>query len=201
MCAPHVIDSIKHRVSNNRIVAIWMGITCASFSRARRGKPGGRGWPPPLRGDSADLVWGLPNLSPKDKDRVAQGNRLALQLVCYVKLCIKFGVPIVIENPETSRLWILPPFLKLLEQANVITLHQCQFGASHKKPTKLAGWNIDLSSLEQKCTTTKGLCSCSGVAHVRLEGITSSGKFSTANASAYPVGLCSAVSKVVHSLV
>ena len=59
---PH---SITRRISNGLIACVLLGLSCARWSRARRGKPGGR-FPPPLRGDSASDIFGLPGLSEKD---------------------------------------------------------------------------------------------------------------------------------------
>lgn len=56
------------------LCAIWIGLVCASWSRARRNTSGKRGWPGPLR-DNGPFLWGLPGLSPKDQERVSNGNR------------------------------------------------------------------------------------------------------------------------------
>ena len=82
------------------VVALWIGITCASFSRARdsgkrvSGTP--RGWSGPLRGDSAALAWGLPGLGEKDLAKVRDGNRLARWACRFIRLGLKFGVPVLL---------------------------------------------------------------------------------------------------------
>jgi hypothetical protein len=47
-----------------RVAAIWIGLVCASWSRARRNTSGKPGWPGPLR-DESRYLWGLPNLNSK----------------------------------------------------------------------------------------------------------------------------------------
>ena len=104
--------SIRNRIKRHRVTGIWIGITCASWSRARRGNPNKRGFPPPLRDDTVQGVWGLVDVSEKDQERIALGNRLALWTASIIRLAIRYRVPITIENPLTSRLWIFPPIAK-----------------------------------------------------------------------------------------
>eukprot|EP00973_Karenia_brevis_P013174 1788635-Karenia_brevis.AAC.1 len=54
----YIIDSIVSRKAG----CIWLALPCASFSRARRGNPHKRGFPPPLRGGDEVTIWGVQNL-------------------------------------------------------------------------------------------------------------------------------------------
>ena len=186
-------SSIRNRIKRRRVSGIWIGITCASWSRARRGNPNKRGFPPPLRDDTVQGIWGLVNVSDKDQDRIWLGNKLALWTASIIRLAIRHRVPITIENPMTSRLWIFPPIAKEVSRAtSVITFDACQYGTPWKKSTKLASWNIDLSPLEKRCHRSANWCSATGVPHVKLEGVDDKGEFWTAKASPYPLPFCRA---------
>eukprot|EP00972_Heterocapsa_arctica_P069603 10284612-Heterocapsa_arctica.AAC.1 len=93
-----------------------MGLTCGSWSRARRGGPGQAGMPPPLRGDSPEEIWGLPFLSYADQQRVKLGNKTAIWCAELFLFAANCGVPVIIENPPNSRLWLCPPFAKLCKR-------------------------------------------------------------------------------------
>jgi len=101
---------------NTGILAVWIGITCASYSRARRGNPDYSGWPPPLRSDDSKGIWGLPGLSVKDADRVRLGNRLVKRCIQVISICAKHGIPVFLENPRNSRIWLIPPLLTGLKK-------------------------------------------------------------------------------------
>jgi hypothetical protein len=181
--------SLKRRIENGEIGGIFIGITCASFSRARNGKADYSGWPPPLRGEQPPEIYGLPNLSAADQERVHAGNRLADYVAAVLRLCILHDVAVILENPLTSRLWLYPSIQKLIQKAvSCDHFHACQFGAAWKKATRLVSWNIDVSSLCVKC---KGKNCCrTGLPHLILSGTAPDGEFYTAKASAYPLPFC-----------
>jgi len=185
-------DSIARR----SIRFVWIGITCASFSRARRNPHGyGHGWPPPLRGDSGRDLWGLPGLNAKDRERVTSGNLQARWTVALVRHCLKHNVAVVIENPRGSRLWLLPPIQRLAKSGQFSDVHYCQYGTPRRKATKLLSFNCDLFAIGKLCRPVKGLCSCSGKPHVTLSGRDPQGVLYTARASPYPKLLCKAIAR------
>ena len=187
ICSGNFLVALKHRVSIRKLLGVWLGITCASFSLARRGNPDYSGWPPPLRSSDSVGIWGLPNLNAKDRERVRLGNKLAKRAATIIRICIAAKIPVFLENPANSRLWIFPPISHLLHQASQVSVfHQCQYNSPYKKPTKLAMWNFQSEKLALQCTGTSA-CSCSGVPHSQLSGIDPVTKeFRTAQASAYP---------------
>ena len=194
----HVKSRLRHLIQHRRLRLLWIGIPCGSFSRARRGKKGGGGWPPPLRGDSPPDIFGLPHLSEKDQQRVRIGNRLAKEMCVLIKLCIRCKVPVVVENPSLSRLFLFPALRKLISKSSGnIVFHQCQYGSNFKKPTRLVAWNFDISSLCKVCTGSAKLCSLSHLPHTPLVGTKGKEGFWTAVASAYPEALCRRVASVV----
>jgi hypothetical protein len=107
--------------------------------------------PGSLRADAAPGIYGLDNLSQKDQDRVQLGNKLVLWSIRLLKCCIKHRVPVVIENPRSSRLRLLPPLQVLLNFAQLDTFDACQYWAPCRKVTQLAAWNFDVSSLSKRC--------------------------------------------------
>lgn len=185
---------IHSRVISGTTDLIFIGMTCASFTTARRGKrgPGRPGFPPPLRDDSDAGIYGLPGLSPADALRVLAGNELAKWTAELIELCIKHKTVLVMENPQKSRIWKFPPIKSLLPQASSSDdFDHCQHGAEWRKRTKLVSWGKDMSGAFPRCQMRKGCCSASGKPHVELSGIGVQGKqWRTAEGSAYPVGFC-----------
>ena len=152
-----VTQYLKDCIKRRNVALIWFGFPCSSWSRARHGRrrPGDRhGWPPPLRGDSAGEIWGLPDLYPQDQQRVAFGNRSLRWMISVLRLCLKFNVPFVVENPRSSRFWVAPPVAKFLGEVPRVDFVMCAFGAPHKKPTRLLTFKIDLSCVESQCNAS-----------------------------------------------
>ena len=111
-------------------------IVCSSWSRARRGPPGSS-MPCALR--SAQHVMGLPNLAPRDLQKVRIGNlmyKLALEII---HLCLKHGVVGYLENPRSSWLFKTKGFIRLVQskQAHLVDGDMCQYGTAYKKPTRI----------------------------------------------------------------
>ena len=192
---------IRGRIRKGRYITVWLAPNCGTWSRARRGHPSGRGFPPAVRGDTDTNIWGLPNLSDADQAKVDLGNRCVTWVISIIRLCIASGTPVVIENPATSRMWAVPVLAKLLEAATSnIVFDACQYGAAWKKPTRLVSWGCDIGSLGLRCTTKDGVCSHSGVPHTELVGLKGPGLFWTAHASAYPWRMCREFAKIVETL-
>lgn len=187
ICSGNFLVSLKKRISLKHVLGIWLGITCASFSLARRGKPDYSGWPPPLRSSDSVGIWGLPNLNARDRERVRLGNRLAQRAAAIIRLCVAAKIPVFLENPANSRLWIFPPISNLICHASQISVfHQCQYDSPYKKPTKLVMWNFTSQPLALQCTGSSA-CSRTRLPHEQLSGIDPVTKeFRTAQASAYP---------------
>ncbi|CAK0803320.1 unnamed protein product, partial [Prorocentrum cordatum] len=60
--------------------------------------------PPPLRSDLH--VMGLPDLAPRDAEKVRVGNALMKFSASLFMLCQAVRVPVAIENPHMSRIWL-----------------------------------------------------------------------------------------------
>jgi hypothetical protein len=186
--SPSNSTALFARLRSGAFAAVWLGLTCGSWTLARRGKPDYSGWPPPLR--SKERIWGLPGLSAADERRVQAGNATAIWAAKFFAEAARRGVPVALENPASSRLWSCPPILALLERYGSELVHQCQHGTPWKKATRLLRANWNLTNTAKKCSGK--LCSRTGLPHAILSGV-AKGNFLTAAASPYPKALCRSV--------
>ena len=174
---------------SGRIKGGHLGLPCNSFTRARDNPPG----PPPLR--SNQHVLGLPNLSPKDQIKVDIGNCLMKFAVLVLNISLLLHVPMTLENPRTSRLWLCPQIQKLLRRKHVLVVHVefCMFGTAWKKPTSFLGVWITFDPLTPfRCIGCKrGVCARTGKPHIPLAGLSQNGMWMTKLAEPYPLKLCS----------
>ena len=119
----------------------------------------------------------------------------------------RLGLPWVVENPQSSRLWLCPGFVALMKQTNVqfVSFHMCQFGSKWRKATSILCGNIPehmLSDLRRTCSGRGGLCSRTGKPHLVLSGSSPSGVPWTKIAQVYPRRLCVALAKLLcHQVV
>ena len=168
----NVLDAdVEHRILNwirsGVILFIWLGMPCTSFSRAR--KFDGLG-PPPLRTD--EYLWGLPNLSTKDRLKVHTGNALFALTLRVLEVCEQHGVPYALENPASSMAWLLAPMKRFLRDyhPDVVTLDFCCFGEVWRKPTQLVTHFFPSRALGKTCSPYNGRCSNTHKPHQRLVG-------------------------------
>lgn len=140
----NVLDPLVHQYIRNlmfsgRILLLWLGMPCTTFSRARRND--GRG-PGPLR--DLEHLWGLPGLSYKDRLKLREGSKLFSFSMDLLKWAAQLNIPVIIENPLTSLAWCMSPMKKFLASPDVhlCDLDFCQFGERWQKPTDwcIVGW-------------------------------------------------------------
>ncbi len=151
--------------------------------------------PVALRGSADDQFLGLQGLSEPDTQKLQTGNELAVWTAKTIKLAIRHRVPVILENPASSMLWLFPPIRQLLKLGTSSVVDMCAFGTSYKKPTRLQTWHVSLQALEQRCSGRgpSKPCQFSKRPHVPLSGPSSNCAWSTSSAAAYPPLLCSAV--------
>ena len=147
-----------------------------------------------------DFPWGRPDLSLANQRKVNFGNATLLATAQIVSSCVFHGVPVAVENPLTSLAWNAPLMSDLcqLPSCQVATLHQCQYGAPWKKPTRLCCWGAGHFSpqLCKVCKSRNGKCSRSGKFHVKLQGKKPGTQINwTSLAAAYPKQLSRAIAK------
>ena len=83
------------------------------------------------------------------------------------------GIPGTIENPHTSRIWLMPSWQRFQQRRCVRTtvLNSCAFEAPWRKRTRLISWHIDLSLIDRRCLSSRVRCSFTGTPHMKLEGV------------------------------
>ena len=190
----NVLDSqihyfFRNLIASHRVLLIWLGMPCTTFSRARRND--GRG-PGPLR--DSENVWGLAGLRPHDRHKLNEGNALFNFTLDIARLCYKYGIPLVIENPLTSIAWEVPSMQQFIQRpgVHICDLDFCQFGERWKKPTRLVYFALDLKLLCKTCQGSHHKCSQSKRPHIALIGRDSSGTWWTRRAQPYPFALVDA---------
>jgi len=177
-------------------VAILAGFPCTSWSRARRWNGLGPG---PLRDDDQHLWHGYPDLSAKDMEKALIGNALLSTTCRLASLAIDLGIPVLLENPATSRAWLTKPIQKLMKKGAVFTMcHFCQYGTPWKKGTNFLHANCGQFDLKC-CHGNSGICTRTGEKHFILQGTDNHGVFWTLRAQPYPAPLCRHLVSVIKT--
>lgn len=178
---------ILNWIKSGMVQAVHLGTPCCSFSRARDRRPG----PPPLRSDSQPL--GFSDLGFADMVKVREGNLWMRFSAQVFNLCMKLHIPVTMENPFRSRIWLCPPIKHLLrrKQCYSVDVDYCAFGTRWRKRTKFLYYGVNLEHLgvHRCCNSKRGICAFSGKPHLQLMGVTKSGVFMTKLAEPYPVQL------------
>lgn len=188
----HVQCKIFSLVTSGKVLFVWIGMPCTTFSRARQHDGIG---PPPLRSDQQPM--GLSNLRPHDLRKLREGNALFYFTVRLINLCEQHRVAWALENPATSRCWITSQLQQLEQGSSSVLLDFCQFGESWRKRTKILFKGIDFSCFEQLCHGTGNLCSRTGKHHLNLKGVSPTGAFWTLVAQPYPWLLVDRISEML----
>ncbi|CAK0788060.1 unnamed protein product [Prorocentrum cordatum] len=190
-----LIDSLVLRISRKEVAGVHVGLDCKTWSRAR--KNDGRG-PPPLRDDAN--VHGLPRLAAADAEKVRIANRLLANVLRLLAAAVEAGVPFSLENPRSSRLWLVPELLDRAREAHAewASVDYCQYQVPWKKSTTflLSNWLPAQPSL-RLCTGCQKRCSATGKAHITLKGKDPLGVFWTSRARPYPAALCKDLAALV----
>ena len=183
----NVLDpAVEHRIlnwiANNRVMLVWLGMPCTTFSRARRYDGVG---PTPLR-DSQHL-WGLPHLKRHDRSKLSDGNRIFNFTMKVLHLCQQHDIPYILENPLTSMAWEMPPLQKFVSLHSPLfcDIDFCCYGEVWRKPTRLLYKFVDISSLARRCNGTFLRCSNTKRPHVPLTGKDAAGVYMTRRAQPY----------------
>ena len=67
---------------------------------------------------SPQQPYGISGFPPWDVKKVQTGSALMLFSIRLMKLCIERQVAFALENPESSRLWSMPPMVQLYYDTN-----------------------------------------------------------------------------------
>lgn len=119
---------IVHLLQSSRINFLWLGMLCASFSRARKWDGLGPG---PLR--DLDNLFGFSWLSANDAKTVRTGNNWLRISIRFLEVCEKLRVPYALENPRSSYAWDMPIMKRFIQAHNpqLVHLDFCQYGEEH----------------------------------------------------------------------
>ncbi len=125
------------------VVSRFLGVEldCATFSLARRGKPGSS---MPQRLRSKRYPWGLPHLSPGDRCLVRRANFRTRAAFSMIQQSVRRGASGYLENPLGSILWHLVRrvFKRELDSglARFVSTDLCCYGTDFLKPTRVMIW-------------------------------------------------------------
>ena len=152
----------------------------------------------PLR-DAAEPM-GKSHLNDSELARLKVGNATFHFSCRIIARCRALGIPVLLENPQTSLLWTAPRFLSLTSHndARRSDCHMCQYGTRWRKATRVQGWNVcSLEALSCKCRGKNGICSRSKLPHIELSGTAPGGRKWTSLAAAYPPAFAAAAAAVL----
>ena len=203
-------ETLRSELEGGRILALWFGTPCSTFSKARGHGPG----PRPLR--SVQHIYGLPKseLRESEYQQVREGTYFALKTCELAQAAHRQGVCFGIENPEPwpghVSLYLLPEMQALASLPNVscTNFDQCCLGAETAKPTRLLCFGLDLSQWTWRCqheakswryTDWKGNACLKRGPHPPLVGRKrEDGRPATAGAAAYPSKMNELLAKAIH---
>ena len=171
------------------ICGIHLGTPCQSFSRIRGLGIG----PPAIRSDAEPMGLSTP-LRPGDVRALQVGNKL-LHVSCRVfHACLIHRIPVSLENPATSRLWLTPCIrhLKSRKLVSLTTTEFCMWGKPWRKSTSFLSAFLDLTTLqERRCLgAPRGLWLRTGKPHRILFGRAPNGSWWTKVAEPHPATMC-----------
>ena len=132
-------------IEDQKYAAGGMAMPCGTFSAVRSFEDGG---PVPLRGEYAPDLFGLPGISPQDKQKMAIGTLLALRGSEAANLFYQLGLPFWGETPHQRdgkpSVFKLPSWMELLAQPGVSlrAFVQCGFESRTTKPTDLVYFKL-----------------------------------------------------------
>ena len=182
-------DKLVKDMKVGLVIFMLFALPCTTWSRARRNDGCGPG---PLR-DDREYLWGLPGLSLKDQSKVYEGNRLwriTYDLICTAA---SLTIPVVLENPLSSRVWLTPQVQRLAHRFPVTNgvAHFCQYGEPRRKAMRFLCIHVPgLAERLLACKPKARRCLRTGKKHVQLCGTDASGTWLTMRAQPYPRALC-----------
>ena len=172
-------------------MGVFLGTPCTSWSRALRRA---------LRSRACPMGIASSELSAVEQSRLANGNASFLFSCRIIDLCIRCGVPVMLENPASSLMWSAPRMIQLCKKSEhqQAHFHMCQFGTRWQKATRISSWLApSLLPLCRKCNGSGGFCSRTSKPHVVLSGRAPGGAHWTAIAAAYPPLLAKAIARLM----
>ena len=182
---------VRGWIRRGLLIFLWLGTPCTSLSRAR--DIGGA-----IRSNECPL--GLAHVTGRDLEKIAVGNILAAFSASILMLCLRLGLPAIVENPVGSRIWCLPCFKDVASRTGATwnTHDYCMDGMPWRKRTGTVAVNCDLAPCSRKCRG-RGICDNSGKQHEQLLGNTG-GVARTLVAEPYPKVWCRRIASRIGNL-
>ena len=182
-------------VAMETLCFVWLGPPCGTASRVRdipmSGHPGSG--PPPLR--SVAEPDGVADVPQMFRARLLAANELYSFTAQVCIDCAERGVAFVVENPRRSFFWLTSFWSRVHEHCKGQIVypahHACMYGSRRMKSTMLASNRREFLRISATCDASH---------EHEPWGLEKSGKFATAAEVHYPLGLCRAVSLVVHDM-
>ena len=81
---------------------------------------------------------GLPCLSLADQQRIRLGNLTMSTTAKLIRIGRRIGIPIVLENPHSSYLWLAPPIAQLSKHATTVVVDYCRFRHKVEETNEIA---------------------------------------------------------------
>ena len=185
---PKLVDSLVGQIKSNMVRSVMLATPCTTFTTARDRNSQIR---------SRHYLWGIPGLPDRLRQKVLDGNRCAKTSIRIILACLESGVPCILENPASSRLFLLKPLQALMkknrDKVHFIVADFCQYGTRWRKSTGFLCVNFqshEVAGLGKRCKTCKGLCSRTHAPHQVLSGTAPGGTPWTRIAQPYPSKLC-----------
>ena len=166
------------------IGGVHLAPPCGTSSRAREiRRPRGPN-PKPLRSDR--FPDGLPTLKGTDRIRVDKANILYRLLGEIVRYCVLHSISVTVENPARSLFWdtvaFTEPLKSIRSKLSSAYFHHCMYGSQRRKYTQLL-YNFEVfESMSIECDGS----------HTHLPWGFRNKRWSTAEETDYPLGLCKA---------
>ena len=184
-----ILFKILSAIRTGKVLGVMIAMPCTSFSVARDRTAVIR---------SRDHPWGLPNhqLSDRDAEKIRIGNLCLSVTLRILHACHKHHVPWILENPHSSKLWMIPQCQALVDdyKAQPSVVDFCAYGTRWRKRTTLLSGHIDPADLDRlasrSCQGRKGFCSFQQQCHFQLNGSGPGNRPWTLIAQPYPPGLC-----------
>ena len=187
LTAPALQARILNAMRTKQVLGVMMATPCTSFSVARDRTAVIR---------NRKFPWKLPHhqLSPKDAVKVDIGNACARATLKFTRACNRHSIPWAVENPHSSKLWLLPEFERLAcdPHTQVKVVDFCAYGTPWRKRTRLMFGNVDACDLARldRCRCIGRYCSFQSGRHFQLTGAGPNHKPWTLIAQPYPARLC-----------
>ena len=140
---------------------------------------------------SRDHPYGVPGLSEHWRKVVDDANTIVGSCFRIFRRCHRLGIPAIVENPRSSRLWLTDECLDALQLPGVdfFITDCCAHGTKWRKATGFLTTHVDCCDaerLQKRCHARGGICQYSGRKHLQLTGTAPGGTSWTRIAQAYP---------------